>query len=325
MNRYLLLFTGALAGCSSLVSDPCMAGYHLDQGACMPALNTHGSDDFPMSGADASTDGSTAVAPVDANPIVVADGPDPLVCALPTTLCGDTCVTLDDDPYNCGHCGRECQSGICSSGTCLGDIPGHIIVVGHDYVASDAAMDRVIGNAVSVGWVPGMLGSGGTVRVGWWRGTAKELGVSAAVSRGLAQAGHAASIVELQTVDPVSTGALDTILIAPQVGDGDAAEAAGAAAASTLAAFLVASHDVVVVETVSGVGYRYLHGAGLIDLAPPVDASTSQVIVAAPGDAIATGVVSPYLAKAGSVGYPGAGHAVVTDGAADGVVIHVTY
>jgi hypothetical protein len=318
VNRYLVILAGALAGCSSLVSDPCMAGYSLNNnGACMPVANMHGSDDFPM-GPDASL-----VAPVDVHPIVDAPG---LVCAAPTTACGEACVSLDDDPYNCGHCGRECQSGLCSSGTCLGDIPGHIIVVGHDYVASDAAMDRVIGNAVTVGWVPGVLGTAGNfVRIGWWRGTATQLGFTDATTRGLAQVNHAASFVELQTVDPASTAALDAIVIAPQVGDGDAAEAAGAAAASTLAAFLVASHDVVVVETVNGVGYRYLHGAGLVDLVPPVDTSSSQVTVVAPGDAVATGVVTPYLAKAGSVGYPGAAHAVVTDSASNAIVIHATY
>lgn len=319
MNRYSILLAGALAGCSSLVSDPCMAGYHLQDGECMPTAGMHGSDEFPMATApDAST-----VATVDATPIV--DAPV-LVCPAPTTACGDSCVSLDDDPYNCGHCGRECQSGICSSGVCLGDVPGHIIVIGHDYVASDAAMDRVIGNAISVGWIPGALGTAGNfVRVGWWRGTATQLGFSSAATRGLAQKGQAMQLVELSAIDTASVASIDTIVIAPQVGDGDAAEAAGAAAASTLATFLVASHDVVVVETVAGVGYRYLHGAGLADLAAPVDASTSQVSVIAPGDAVATGVISPYLAKAGSVGYAGAAHAVVTDSAGDAIVIHATY
>jgi hypothetical protein len=256
------------------------------------------------------------IAPVDVDAAV--DAPV-LVCPAPTTACGEACVTLDDDPYNCGHCGRECQSGICSSGVCLGDVPGHVIVIGHDYIASDAAMDRVMGNAVSVGT------TSSRVRVGWWRGTAIQLGFIDAMTRGLAQTGHSAGAGEVQTIDTSSLEALDAIVIAPQVGDGAAAEAAGAAAASTLAAFLVASHDVVVVETVGGVGYRYLHGAGLVDLAAPVDASTSQVNVVAPGDAVATGVVTPYLAKPGSVGYPGAAHAVVTDSAANAIVIHATY
>lgn len=329
MNRYTAIFAGALAalitalfGCSSLVSDPCMAGYHLQGGECMPTAGMHGSDTFPMATApDAPIEVS-----IDATVDAAVDAAPPLVCPAPTTACGDSCVTLDDDPFNCGHCGRECQSGICSSGVCLGDVPGHIIVVGHDYAASDPAMDRVIGNAVSVGWTPGPIGTAGNaVRVGWWRGTATELGFLAAASRGLAQVSRTAVMFEISSVDSSTTSTLDTIVIAPQVGDGAAAEAAGAAAASELATFLAASHDVVVIETVAGVGYRYLHGAGLVDLAAPVDASTSQVSVVTPGDAVATGVASPYLAKTGSVGYPGAAHAVVTDGAGDAVVIHATY
>jgi len=82
---------------------------------------------------------------------------------------------------------------------------------------------------------------------------------------------------------------------------------------------------VVVMETTAGVSYRWLHGAGLVDLTPPVDASASQVTVVAPGDAIATGVVSPYFARPGSVGFAGATHAVVSDGSGDAVVIHATY
>ena len=319
MNRNLvILLAGALAGCSSLVSDPCMQGFHLEGGACMTVDKTHGSGD--MTGTMGGPDAQVAVTGVDA----MVDGPPPLVCALPTTQCGDACVSLDDDPFNCGHCGRECQSGICSSGTCLGDIAGHIIVVGHDYVSSDPAMDRVIANAITTGWVPGPIGAGG-VRVGYWRGTATLFGWSDAATRGLAQTSHGAWFTEIPALVTGSTAEVDTVVIEPQVGDGAAAVAAGAAAAPELTQFLVASHDVVVIETSAGVGYRFLHGAGLLDLAPPIDVSASQVSLVAPGDSIAQGVVSPYLAKAGSVAFPGAAHAVVTDSAGDAVVIHATY
>ena len=40
VNRFYPLFACPAAGCSSLVDDPCAAGYHLDSGACMP--NTRG-------------------------------------------------------------------------------------------------------------------------------------------------------------------------------------------------------------------------------------------------------------------------------------------
>lgn len=320
--KYLVL--ALLAGCSSLVSDPCASGYHLDTGACMQDQKTHGSIDptGTMQGPDASVvvihppgDGAT-VGPQDA-------GVDAMVCALPTTKCGDQCVDLSDDPYNCGHCGRTCSSGICAASTCIGDLPGHIVVIGHDYVASDPAMDRVIANGVSLSVAGGFSGS--VARVGWWRGTATQEAGIAAVGRGLAQTGHTSQASAVTTIDAASLANLDAIVVEPQVGDGDAAEAAGAAAAADLATYLGASHTVVVMETTSGVSYRWLHGAGLVDLTAPIDASASQVTVVAPGDVVAEGVVSPYFAKPGSVGYAGAAHAVVTDSSGDAVVIHATY
>jgi hypothetical protein len=289
----------------------------------MQDQKTHGTMDptGTMQGPDASVvvvhpPGDAVVAPQDA-PV------DAMVCPLPTTKCGDQCVSLDDDPYNCGHCGRTCSSGICAAGTCIGDLPGHIVVIGHDYVASDPAMDRVIANGVTLS-VSGSF-SGVVARVGWWRGTATQEAGIPAVARGLAQSGHTAQAITVAAIDSATLANLDAIVVEPQVGDGDAAEAAGAAAAASLATYLAASRTVVVLETTGGVGYRWLHGAGLVDLTPPVDASASQVTVVAAGDAVAEGVVSPYLAKAGSVGYAGAAHTVVSDGAGDAVVIHATY
>ena len=326
--KYLVL--ALLAGCSSLVSDPCASGYHLATGTCLQDQKTHGNmpPNGTMEGPDASVDqdGSIIVVhpPMDGQTVQPQDAssdapPDAMVCPLPTTMCSGTCVDLSDDPYNCGHCGRTCSSGICAAGTCIGDLPGHIVVIGHDYVASDPAMDRVIANGVTLS----VFGS--TARVGWWRGTAtQEAGISA-VARGLAQTGHTSQTITVATIDSSSLESLDAIVVEPQVGDGDAAEAAGAAAAASLATYLTASHTVVVMETTAGVSYRWLHGSGLLDLAPPVDASASQVSVVNAGDAVATGVVSPYFAKPGSVGFAAAPHVVVTDSSGDGVVIHATY
>ena len=320
--KYLVL--ALLAGCSSLVSDPCAAGYHLDTGACMADQKTHGVIDpnGTMQGPDASV--VTVHPPGDGATVAPQDAPiDAMVCPLPTTKCGDQCVSLDDDPYNCGHCGRTCSSGICATGSCIGDLPGHIVVIGHDYVASDPAMDRVIANGVTLTVAGGFSGS--VARVGWWRGTAAQETGIAAVTRGLAQTGHTAQATAVTTIDSAALANLDAIVVEPQIGDGDAAEAAGAAAAASLAAYLTTSHTVVVMETTGGVSYRWLHGAGLVDPVPPTDTSAAQVTVVAAGDAVAAGVVSPYLARAGSVGYAGAAHAVVTDGAGDAVVIHATY
>jgi hypothetical protein len=316
VNRfYAALFALAIAGCSSLVDDPCMAGFHLESGECTPNTRDHVLNDAMMTSmSPMMTDGT-----VKTNPFPT-DGGFPL-CELPTTYCSGECVLLDTDPENCGHCGRVCASGICGTGTCVGDVAGHVVVIGHDYVASDPAMDRVIANAVHLG----SQSEGNPVRIGFWRGDSTLAGGVAAAARGLQQTGNVASSTVIANVDNGSLIELDAVVIEPQTGDGAVAEQAGADAIAALAAFLTAGHSVVILETTAGVSYRYLQGAGLGTLPPPVDASSMAVTVVAPGDSVATGVVTQYLAKPGSVGYPGAMHAVVVDGANDVVVIHSTY
>jgi hypothetical protein len=307
-----------LAGCSSLVSDPCLDGYHLVAGACQAGRT--GSE---LDGGVHPDTGITIVPPTDGGPRATIDAvTDAMTCALPSTRCGDVCVMLETDPLNCGYCGHVCQSGICSAGACVGDLAGNIVVIGHGYQAADPAMDRLVANAVSLNAsalvdVP--------VRVGYWRGTATQEGGKSAVQRGLAQSSRTATPYQVAAVDASTLEGLDAIVIEPQVGDGAAAEAAGAQAAPALAMFLGAGHVIVVLETTGGVSYRYLHGAGLADLAAPNDASSTPVTVTAPADAVAQGVVSPYLAQPSSAGYPGATHVVVTDGAGDAIVIHATY
>jgi len=313
VNRTYALVLVAVAGCSSLVDDPCFDGYHMYSGVCTPDLRIHAAD---MPDAQMMMSDATVIVPPDGLPTT-----PPPVCALPTTRCGDACVLTDSDPQNCGHCGRECASGICTTGVCVGDVVGHIIVIGHDYAASDPAMDRVIGNAVRIGALAPSPSSG--VHIGFLPATLD--GGVAAAARGLAQVGLPAVSSQLATIDHNSIDELDAVVIEPLVGDGAAAEQAGVNAASALDAFLVAGHSVVVLETTGGVGYRFLHGAGLVDLTPPVDVSSMVVTVSAPADAVASGVVSTYLAKPGSVGYPAAAHAVVVDSAGDVVVIHATY
>src|SRR5262249_31923093 len=153
---------------------------------------------------------------------------------------------------------------ICAASACVGDVPGHVIAIGHDYASDDPAMDRVLANAV---------GAGGAmvVRVGWWRGAATQQGAVAAAHRGFTQSGRSGSDVQLAGFSALPE--IDSIVIEPQVGDGDAAEAAGVAAQSTLAAFLAGGRVVVVLETVGGVSYRFAHGAGLYSVVAPADAT----------------------------------------------------
>jgi hypothetical protein len=179
-------------------------------------------------------------------------------------------------------------------------------------------MNRVLADSVG-------LTSGLVTRIAYWRGTATQEGAQAAAVSGLAQTSRTASASELGGFAVGQFVETDAIVIEPQVGDGDAAEAAGMAAAQALASFLAAGHVVVVLETSGGVSYRFAEGADLFTAPAPVDVTGTQVTVAAPADAVADGVPSPYLARPGSVGFPGMTSPVVVDGAGDAVVFHLTF
>ena len=305
---------GAAAGCSSIVSDPCRSGYALVHGTCT-ATGADTPDAGPIFTVDTpprlrEDDGG---APQDGGP-----GADALVCEAPTVLCHGACMDLSADPENCGHCGRVCASGICASSQCVGEVAGHIVAIGHDYSSADPAMDRLIANAVA--------GGGATsVRIGWWRGTAAQTGAIAAAHQGLAQTGRTAFDVALGTITADALTELDAVVIEPQVGDGDAAQAAGAQDQPALDAFLATGRIVVVLETIGGTSYRYAAGAGLFVVAPPLDVSSSPVTVAQPANFVAAGVVSPYFARPGSVGYPGVAGPVVVDGSGNAIVFDVAY
>jgi hypothetical protein len=298
------------AGCGSLIDDPCADGFELVGGVCAVQSGS-GSDMQPNQTVQ-------PVMPEGPTTPISPTQPDPPLCWLPQTDCGGVCVDTTSDPDNCGACGLTCATGLCQASACVGSIAGHVVAIGHDYQATDAAMNRVLGDAVG-------LTTGQFTRIGYWRGSSSLEGAQAAATSGLAQTSRTGFGLELSELDNKSLLEIDTVVIEPQQGSGDDAEAAGTAVAQSLQDFVAAGHVVVVLETAGGVSYRFADGAGLFTVAAPIDVSDTAIAVAAPADAVAEGVASPYLGRASTVGYPGVADPVFVDGSGDAVVFHLTF
>jgi hypothetical protein len=299
-------------GCfDSLVSDPCATGYALAGDRCVAR-------ETPDAGVDGGSDagsGSDAGPGSDAGDAM----PDAMVCTAPTVACGDVCVDTTTDPNNCGVCNRVCASGICDNSACVGDVVGHVVAIGHDYTTFHAGMARVLGNAIA-------LGAATPIRIAYYRGTASETSGSHTVSAGgagLAMIGRAHVDTAIANVNAAALLHEDVLVIEAQLGDGDALDTLGASWKPALDGFLARGGVVVVVEGVAGTSYRVAHGAGLYDVTTPADATSQQVVVVDPADAVATLVPSPYLAETTSVAFPGVS-AVIANSGGDAVVFHIT-
>jgi hypothetical protein len=307
-------------GCfDSIVSDPCQTGFSLSHGACVA---DHSGPDAGPDGAPGGDghDGGTVDVP-DSGSVDVPDagpGVDAFVCEAPKMQCGDTCIDTTNDPNHCGSCTRVCASGICENSQCIGDIVGHIVAIGHDYQSYHQGMARVLGNAIA-------LGVHTQLTVGFYRGSASDpasIGAYTAANIGANLTGRPHSFVGINAIATTTLAGLDAVVIEAQAGDGNAVEALGQTWASPLGAFLSRGGVVIVLEGTGGVSYRAAAGAGLYTVAAPSDATSQQVYVADPTDAVANAVPSPYLAETTSASFPGM-PAVVANAGDDAVVFHL--
>ncbi|MCW5805990.1 MAG: hypothetical protein KIT31_26735 [Deltaproteobacteria bacterium] len=310
--KHLLPLVLILTGCfDSLVSSACEPGYTLLDGRCAARPDDPGGDGAPD--APRAPDGGVVVHP--------PDGPEPATCTLPELACDGGCRDVSSDPDNCGACNRVCASGICTAGHCAGELSGHIIGIGHDYTSHRGAMERLLGNAAA-------LGASFDVGVARWRGTsasAAVAGASTALARGMSQIGRPWHSVLLgqQPTDAAFAG-VDVLLVDAQVGNGDAVAAHAAPWAAAIDRFLQRGGVVVVLEGAGGVSHRFAAAANVYAVPAPADGTGVPATVAAPGDALAQHVLSPYLAEASSVVYVPAPPGAVIATPAGTVAFHTT-
>lgn len=237
-----------------------------------------------------------------------------------TTQCGAVCVDTTNDPRHCGSCGNRCESGICVSSSCIGRVNGHMVALCTSFETSSPAQTNLLGNSV-------FLAQGSPVRIlaytrdssaGSISGTNQAL-ASAAAARG--RSFEQTNVTGLNSVTNQLDRADYEVLIVydqPNAPAGRMAERA-LAWAPTIQTFADLGGIVVVLTGGGGVAEmdEFVDGIGIASVSGTTNYDGSSYEVVAPGDALAIGVVSPFLAVPSSCVFSGAP-------VQDGELIYVT-
>ncbi len=254
-----------------------------------------------------------------------ADGTCAPICTAPLTLCAGLCVDLQDDPDHCGMCNEACPSGLCIDGACGDGVPGHVVLVGHDYSTSRVGMRRVAGNAV-------FIARGGDVDVLVYEGDASAAviaGVDAAIDQVATELGRTWSRSPSAGPEhvPFELGDTDVFVVYPQIGGTDVGlRQLGADWVTALGTFLRGGGVVVVFD---GGGshegtWQILGEAGLINVVGRTPVNLDSLSVVTPADIVAGGVPLAYRAEVNTVRFDSPDTTVVVAHPDGPVVIHRT-
>jgi hypothetical protein len=259
-------------------------------------------------------------------PQFCAQGACTIHCDPPLTACGLTCLDASNDPDNCGGCGNNCASGICEAGGCADAVPGHVVVIGHDFLASNTNMRRIAGNAV-------FLARGAPVRVLAYRGDAPTTsisGVEAAINQVKAETGRNWQKIDaIESIVPLQLRDADVFLIHAQLSATKSTLAKlGQEWGNALAQFLVSGGVVVLFEgpsTKNDGTYRVLQPAAIFSAASRSSIANQQLNVLTPGIDLAARTSDRYMSARDTVHFSAMttpGTTVVVDKTNLPVVVH---
>jgi hypothetical protein len=230
-------------------------------------------------------------------------------CDPPLVECRGECVLAPDayqnDPENCGRCGRACPSDICQSGTCVGARYGHIALLCMDLNSSmtDSGASDVLANTV-------LIPNVNPVKVlAYTRGAtpAAVAKVNALINAKAAERGRSVTITEAKTASAVTNNLsiLDyQVFLVHDLDLADADELATTAtdweSSSTITSFSKAGGVVLVLDGGDGTGemHEFINAANLLPgltITGQDNITDSTVYNLAGADVLGVNVVSEFL------------------------------
>lgn len=232
----------------------------------------------------------------------VDDGFACVPCDPPLSRCGNTCVNLNTDPFNCGRCGNVCPSRLCQGGQCVGAVAGHLVLMCSNYelAPADSPHTRALANAVFLSIrTPVRILAYQQYSVPTNKNKVDALINGAAAGRGRSVQFTAATNPTEVTAN-LNVLSYDVFLVYDQPNaPAGALGTTGTSWNATLNSFARAGGIVIVMDSGNGIAEMdtFLTNAGLLSVTGETEINGITVFNRAPGDAIGIGVLSPYLTQ----------------------------
>ncbi|MCH2110221.1 MAG: hypothetical protein MK135_12905 [Polyangiaceae bacterium] len=214
------------------------------------------------------------------------------------TECAGSCVDVSSDPLHCGFCGNYCPSGLCASVACLGATSGHMVAICDSLGNVGPSGRRLFSNSVFLSGenlvrilAYGEYSSPSVIDAA--RGALADGAILKGRAYALTESYDAAEVLDLQRQDYDAFVVYDQPLAPP----GNLATLA-TNWSSTVEDFVEEGGVVVVTTGGGGQGEMQdlISGLNILSTSGTTDHTGQSYYLQSPGDALALGVFSPYLA-----------------------------